>query len=125
MTADGAKKRILVVDDEPGLRTMLTFELNFLGYESVTAENAEQALALLRESKYDLMITDVRMPGSMDGIELVEFFRKEDPGLKAVFITGFTLEDRLDAALKNPLSRCLKKPFDLNELSSVMSALLR
>ena len=116
-----SKGRILVVDDEPGLRKMLSFELVFLGYEVVTAESADEALEILQREKFDLVITDVRMPGSMDGIDLVERRRKEDPQMKVVFITGFALEEKLDTALKHPLNRCLKKPFDLNELTTAIT----
>jgi len=124
MTEAPKKKKILVVDDEKGLRDMLAYELNFLGYEAVLSQNADEAIVLLRENTFDLLITDIRMPGSMDGIDMVDLRRKEDPGLKAIFISGFTLEDKLNRALEHPLSACLKKPFDLQELSEALKKFL-
>ena len=74
MTETTPKRRILVVDDEPGLRRLLAYEFQFRGYETVTAETADEALKILREQKapFDLIVTDIRMPGSMDGIDLIE-----------------------------------------------------
>ncbi len=110
------KRRILVVDDEPGLRNLLSYEFHFLGYETVTAENADQALALLRGSApFDLVITDIRMPGSMDGVDLMDRYWKEKPDQKVIFMTGYAVEEKLTQALHIPLSVCFKKPFGIHE----------
>ena len=120
------KTRVLVVDDEPGIRKLLAFELDFLGYETVTMENADEALALLRKSPpFDLIITDVRMPGSMDGIDLIQSYREDRPEQNVIFITGYAAEEKLKDALKNPLNSCLKKPFQIQELSVSMSKFLQ
>jgi len=111
------KHKILIVDDEPGIRGLLAYELKYLGYETAIAEDAEQALVLLRGSTFDLVITDIRMPGAIDGIDLIEIYRKEHPSQKVIFITGYAIEEKLNQALQNPLNRCFKKPFDLHELS--------
>jgi DNA-binding NtrC family response regulator len=112
-----AKRRILVVDDELGLRELLNFEFDFLGYETVTAENADEALKLLHESApFDLVITDIRMPGPMDGVDLMEKYWKEKPDQKVIFMTGYAVEEKLTNALKNPLSQCFRKPFSIHDL---------
>ncbi len=111
------KAKILVVDDEPGIRSLLKYEFTHLGCDTALAENADQALALLHDSAFDVIITDIRMPGSMDGIDLVETYRKQNPGQKVIFITGYAVEDKLTAALQNPLNHCFKKPFDISELA--------
>ena len=120
------KTRVLVVDDEPGIRKLLTFELSFLGYETITAKNADEALRILRDNiPFDLIITDIRMPGSMDGIDLIRVYREERPEQSALFITGYAAEEKLTQALKNPLNSCLKKPFQIQELSVSMSKFLQ
>ena len=121
MSADGVKRQILVVDDEPGLRKLLEFELKYLGYETTLAENADAALVLLRQKPFDLVITDIRMPGTMDGIDLVEVYRKENPSQRVIFMTGYAIEEKLTQALKNPLNVCFRKPFNLHELSAAVA----
>ena len=112
-----AKHTILIVDDEPGIQRLLTFELKHLGYETITAGSADEALLMLRHGPFDLVISDIRMPGTMDGIDLIETYRKENPGQKVIFITGYAIEEKLARALKNPLNICFKKPFDICEFT--------
>ena len=111
------KRTILIVDDEPGIQRLLTFELKYLGYETVTAGSADEALLMLRHHSFDLVISDIRMPGTMDGIDLIETYRKEKPSQKVIFITGYAIEEKLKKALENPLSVCFKKPFNIHELA--------
>ena len=111
------KHKILIVDDEPGIRKLLTFEFNYQGYETTAVENADEALLALKEGSFELVITDIRMPGSMDGIDLIEAYRKEKPGQYAIFMTGYAVEEKLTLALQNPHSICFKKPFDIHVLA--------
>ncbi len=119
-----AKPKILVVDDEPGIRGLLQYELGFSGYETVTVESADQALEILQGHPVDLVITDIRMPGSMDGIDFIETYRKENPHQKVIFMTGYAIEEKISLALQNPLSFCIKKPFDIQELSEMIAQCL-
>ena len=115
------KHNILIVDDEPGIRKLLAFEFTMLGYETKTAENADEALLMLRGRSFELVITDVRMPGSMDGIDLLKTYREEKPEQYAIFITGYAVEEKLTEALQNHRSICFKKPFDIHALSRSVS----
>ena len=117
-------EKILVVDDEQGWRDLLTFELGELGYEIMTAKNGPTGLEILRQGSFDLMITDVRMPGSLDGIDLVETYRQENPTQKAIFITGYATEEKLERALNSKFSFCLKKPFPQEDLAKMISQIL-
>lgn len=116
--------KILVVDDEPDWCELITLELGSRGYKIVTARHATEGLLYLRRGAFDLLITDVQMPGDMDGIDLVEIYRKEDPALKVIFITGHALEEKLASALRDPKNLCLKKPFDIEELARSVDSLL-
>ena len=119
------KAKILVVDDEPGMRKLLSYQLGFLGYETVTAENADEAVLLWgSQGPFDLMITDVLMPGSMDGIDLVGEYRKKQPDQKVILITGYATEEKLAGALQNPLNICFKKPFNIHDLSQCVAECL-
>lgn len=113
--------RILVVDDEPGWRDLLTFELDELGYEVMTAPDGSRGLEILRQSSFDLVITDVRMPGSLDGIDSIEIYRRENATQKVIFITGYAVEEKLARALDSKFNFCLKKPFAQEDLAKLIS----
>ncbi|MSR45764.1 MAG: sigma-54-dependent Fis family transcriptional regulator [Planctomycetes bacterium] len=107
--------RILVVDDEEAIRSGLAEILVEEGYTVEQAANAEAALARVREELFDLVCTDVRMPG-MDGLELVERVKQESPETELIVITGFaSLQSAVDA-VKRGAEDYLSKPFDLDEV---------
>lgn len=118
------KIKILVVDDEPGWRDLLSLELSSENCEVITACNADEALNLLCRQSFDLLITDARMPGEMDGIDLIKTYRREHPAQKAIFITGYAVEEKIEQALEEGVVLCLKKPFQSQELLSIIQGLL-
>ena len=118
------KIRILVVDDEQGWRDLLCLELSSEDCEVLTASNAAEALKLLHKQSFNLIITDARMPGPLDGIDLIKIYRGEHPGQKAIFITGYAVEEKIEQALEEGAVLCLKKPFQSEELLSAIQGLL-
>jgi CheY-like chemotaxis protein len=126
MTKESKKLRILIVDDEPGWRDLLSLELYSENCEVKTATNAAEALDLLHKEAFDLVITDVRMPGELDGIDLVQTYRRENPSQKAIFITGYALEEKIEQALEQGAGSvlCLKKPFESPQLLTAIHSLL-
>jgi len=87
--------KLLVVDDEKSLLESTVKLLRRAGYEVISAENADQAMEILQHQSFDLLFTDVMMPGKLNGIDLVLQARKRDPNLKFVVGTGYS-EDLLD-----------------------------
>jgi len=83
------KKVILVVDDEENIRILYREELVDCGYEVVLAENGEAALQKLSESKPDLIILDIKMPG-MSGIELLKKIREDDKEIPVIMCTAYS-----------------------------------
>jgi DNA-binding NtrC family response regulator len=81
--------RILIVDDDPGQRSLLTSFLQGQGFETVTVDSGQRALETLRTSKFDMMISDVRMPG-LSGLETLRLARKEHATLPVLLVTAFT-----------------------------------
>jgi two-component system, NtrC family, response regulator AtoC len=81
--------RILVVDDEDGIRSFLAEALRDEGHEVDTAEDGLAALARLHERAFDLMITDLRMPGSLDGIDLLRRAKADQPEMEVIVLTAF------------------------------------
>jgi two-component system NtrC family sensor kinase len=109
--------RILVVDDEPELTDLMRAMLEGQGYEVMSAESAEIGLAFLAEAAFDLVLSDLRMPG-MDGPAFWRELVKLHPGLarRVVFVTGDTLSVGAREFLKETGCACVEKPFTQAEL---------
>lgn len=83
--------RILMVEDEPLLLEVITADLEDAGFSVLPAATAEVALNILKaEAAVDLLFTDIRLPGEMDGWQLAEAARTLRPGLPVIYATGFT-----------------------------------
>lgn len=110
-------KKIVVVDDEPDILTVVVFRLKKLGHQVLTAVTGKEALALIRSEKPDLILLDYRLP-DMNGIEISKLLRAEDAFKKTPMIlltasSGSDLCKEIDDAGVN---ECMKKPFDPEEL---------
>lgn len=116
-------KTILIVDDEPGIRTMVQFELSQQGYGVLTADSGVRALELVKDEKVDLILTDMRMP-QMDGLDLIIQVRKGHPQLPIILMTGF-VEDRVQKVQEYNLSATLHKPFTIDQLADVVGKILK
>lgn len=108
-TAPGT--RILLVDDEESLRLTLAANLELEGFEVVEAASAEEALSMIDAQRFDLVLSDVRMPG-VGGIELLRTLQKSRPDLPVVLMTAFTTEDSITRAIESGVFTVLHKPFD-------------
>ncbi len=106
---------ILIVDDDPGQRSLLNSFLGRQGFEIVTASSGQEALETLRTRKFDMMISDVRMPG-LSGLETLRLARKEHATLPVLLVTAFTDVRDAVAAMRDGAVNYLAKPIDLDEL---------
>lgn len=115
--ADG-KEAILVVDDDADVRRTAVSQLASLGYRIVEAENGDAALAILVRSgeRFDLLFTDVVMPGALDGPRLAREAVEIQPGLKVLLASGFTGDSASDAAPATQY-RKLTKPYRKTDLA--------
>jgi len=107
--------RILVVEDEPGVRDFVRRGLLAGGYDAVTVEDGATALEVLAEQKFDLMITDIVMPG-IDGIALALKVGKDYPDLRVLMMTGYASERQRAHNLEALIHTVLAKPFSLKAL---------
>ena len=107
--------RILVVEDEPGVRDFVKRGLLSVGYDVVTAEDGEHALERLKEGPFHLMATDIVMPG-LDGIALALKAGKDYPDLKILLMTGYATERQRAHNLESLVHTVLAKPFSLKAL---------
>ncbi len=117
--------RVLVVDDEPTLRSVIRRSLEREGYTVLVAEDGPRALTLSRDcdADIDLMITDVMMPG-LTGLELARQLLHERPRLRVLFISGFTFEESVPPADLARGTAYLPKPFDTKVLLTKVAELL-
>ena len=118
------KKQVLIVDDEPNLRKILAAQLSRDGYDVLLAEDGEQGLSVLREHHIDLVVTDLKMP-KVDGMTLLREALREAPDLPIVMITAHGTVDTAVEALKLGAFDYLTKPFDKDEVRSVVAKALR
>jgi YesN/AraC family two-component response regulator len=117
--------QILLVDDDPALLQALpqTLRLRMSHVEVHTAGGATQALALLEQQDYDLVISDIKMPG-MDGFDVLAFMSREYPEVPVILITGHGEHDLAIQALRGGAYDYLQKPIDRDELVAAVSRAL-
>jgi len=115
----GSGERILVVEDEEGARLGLSELLSLLGYTVATASSAEEALAFPSEPRFDVVLSDLSLPG-MAGTELVQRLKQQWPGLKVVLMSGYTADEALRSTVASGRIEFLQKPFDANALAEVL-----
>jgi CheY-like chemotaxis protein len=89
---DGARKRVLVVEDEDMVREIVTWAIEDLGFDVVGASSGEEAVGLLGSADVDLLLTDIRMPGAVDGWTLGERARAVMPDLPIIYVSGYSHE---------------------------------
>jgi DNA-binding NtrC family response regulator len=117
-------EHILVVDDEPAVLATCVRVLNRVGYLAEGAGDSEAALDRLTQEVFDLLLTDIRMPGR-DGLELLAMAKELDPHLSVVMVTGYgTMEDAL-RAIRLGAQGFLLKPFEPAELVEAVQDSLR
>ena len=117
--------RILAVDDEPSIRRLIEVNLAREGYQMETAENGAQALAKIRASKPDLLVTDVMMP-EMDGFELVKNIRMDASlaDLPIIMLTAKAQDRDVLEGYQRGADLYLTKPFNPMELKQFVKRLL-
>jgi DNA-binding NtrC family response regulator len=116
--------RILVVDDEHALRLTIAANLELEGFDVVEADGAAQALERIEEGSFDLVLSDVRMPG-MNGVDLFRAIRARRPDLPVILMTAFALEGLVQEALREGVFTLLPKPFAIEHLVAAISTAAR
>src|SRR5579871_907922 len=107
--------RILIVDDDPGQRSLLNTFLKSQGFETTLAASGEEALEALKDGKFAMMISDVRMPG-LSGLETLRRARENNAILPVLLVTAYAdIREAVDAMRDGALNY-LAKPIDLDEL---------
>ena len=118
------KKKILAVDDDGLVRRSLELLLKEAGYEPFVVSGGEEAIAVLAKEHFDLLITDIRMPG-MDGLQVIQAVRdfcheKKRPPIPEIVLTAYNDKPVKDSALRMGVRDFLLKPFKMEEFLKVL-----
>jgi CheY-like chemotaxis protein len=112
------KRPILLIEDEPSVIAFLRAALERRGYAVVDASSGEEGLKQLSRGRYTGVISDIRMPGSVNGAEVHEWIKKNRPELKSriILISGDTANSETQAFLAGSGTPCIEKPFRVQQL---------
>jgi PAS domain S-box-containing protein len=126
-TLEGGAETILVVEDDPLVRNYVAAQLTSLGYTAITAANATEALVRIDDGEpFDLLFTDVIMPGSINGRQLAEEALRRRPGIAVLFTSGYTENAIVHHGRLDPGVLLLAKPYRKSDLARmVRTALLQ
>jgi CheY-like chemotaxis protein len=120
-TAVGGRETILIVEDDALVRKYVTAQLQSLGYRTLQAGNAAEALAVTDSGvDFDLLFTDIIMPGSMNGRQLAHEVARRRASLKVLFTSGYTENALLDHGRLPPGVLLLAKPYRKSELAQML-----
>ena len=115
---------ILVVDDEPSVRDLISDALNLAGYSSISAAHGLEALTKLRENQIDLMILDINMP-NMDGYEVLQRMREQGSRKPVIVLTARLDREDTKRAFELGADDFVRKPFGIEELTLRVNAILK
>lgn len=117
------KAKILVVDDEDALRTVLSAELGSEGYDVATAADGVEAVGMLQKNRYNLVLLDIKMP-NMNGFEVLKIIKEKHPGTKVIMLTGFADLKNAIESKKLGAEDFVSKPYDLVDLLTTIDRVL-
>lgn len=116
---------MLVVDDEPTVRMLVADVLQDLGYTAIEAADGAGGLRILQsDARVDLLVSDVGLPGGMNGRQMVDAAREHRPDLRVLFITGFAENSLLNNGQLEPGMAVLTKPFAVDALAGRVRELI-
>lgn len=123
MIESNTRVRLLLVDDEVGYLEVLSKRLTRRGYKVTTASSGTEAIRALRQWEFDLAVVDLKME-DMDGIEVLKVFKKMDPSLRVIMLTGHGSERAARDGISQGAFDYLIKPVGLERLIETISAAL-
>ena len=111
----GTTAKLLVVDDERSMRELLSIVLRREGYDVTLAENGRRAVELLERGRFDLLVSDIKMP-DVTGVDVLRAAKRLDPDILGIMVTAFASADTAIEAMRLGAHDYLSKPFDVDEL---------
>lgn len=117
------EKKILIVDDQYGIRLLLYEVLAKEGYQTFQAANGKEALEFVQKDSPDLVLLDMKIPG-MDGLEILKRIKKIDKQIKVIMMTAYGELDMIEEAKAFGVITHFTKPFDINQFKKTIQAVL-
>ncbi len=115
--------KILVVDDEPKICHLIEELLKLNGYQVDVSFSGTDALKMIMECNYHVLIADLKMPG-IDGLELIEKAKKQNPEIRTIMITGYATVDTAVQSFRHGVDDYIKKPFNIFELKEAVEKII-
>jgi two-component system alkaline phosphatase synthesis response regulator PhoP len=117
------KNKMLIVDDEEDILIFLSYHFNKNGFDVTTALDGSIGLSEFEKKKFDIVITDIRMP-NMDGIEMCGEIKKQDDTTPIIILTAVTDDYKILHAMRTGASQFVDKPIKLDELTDIVNGLI-
>ncbi|WCM61567.1 response regulator [Paenibacillus polymyxa] len=118
------KKKVLIVDDQNGIRILLMEVFGSEGYETFQAANGKIALEIVEKEPPDLVLLDMKIPG-MDGLEILKHLKTMNPDIKVIMMTAYGEMDMIKEATELGALMHFTKPFDIDEMRIAVNKQLR
>lgn len=122
-----AKGKILIVDDEQDVRDIFQDRLEKAGYNTIMAENGEEAIKTLRSGdnmiNVGIIFCDIRMP-KVNGIECIDFLKQQAPGIPVVVVTGYPDAEVAKDLMKKGIKQYLVKPLDKEKMMAIVEEII-
>lgn len=113
------KERILIVDDQLGIRLLLKEILQKEGYSTFQAANGYQAIEITKKENPDLVLLDMRLP-EMNGIEILQELKKISPDIRVIIMTAYGEQELIDTAKNIGILDYITKPFEIEEIRRIV-----
>ena len=122
-------KRILILEDEPVIRSLLADMLRNKGYEVLESGNGEDAVGRFEDAaadgdSFDLLVLDLTLPGELTGTDVLARSRELLPGVKAIIASGYADDDEVLALCEKGQTELLQKPYNMADLISLVQEML-
>ncbi|MEI7026441.1 response regulator [Paenibacillus sp. y28] len=114
------KKKVLIVDDQNGIRVLLMEVFSSEGYNTFQASNGKTALEIVKRDVPDLVLLDMKIPG-MDGLEILKHIKSMNPDIKVIMMTAYGELDMIKEATDMGALMHFTKPFDIDELRQAVN----
>lgn len=118
------KKKVLIVDDQNGIRVLLVEVFSNEGYETFQASNGKLALDIVRKESPDLLLLDMKIPG-MDGLDILKHVKQINSDIKVIMMTAYGELDMIKEATQLGALMHFTKPFDIDELRQAVNCHLQ
>jgi CheY-like chemotaxis protein len=116
-------RKILIVDDNPNMSSLLSEMLEVFDYESIRANDGMEAIDKIEQGDFNLVITDMRMP-KMSGLDLLQKIKEKKPDLPVVVISGYALDEEGSNLLSSKADGFLNKPFKMSDIEQLLNQVL-